>query len=421
MFRMTALEHVVIVGVSAAGITAAETLRAEGYRGRLTLVGEERQLPYDRPPLSKRVLTDAAGPGHAEIALRPGGDYADLDAEFLLGTSATALDASAHKLLLDRGASLAYDALVIATGLRPRRLPAAEADHDELKGVYVLRSFDDALALRAALRSAERVAVIGAGFLGTEVAAAARSVGLEVALIDPLPEPLTRPLGAAVGRAVGDLHREQGVELLTNTAVRGFVAQDGTVQGVAVRDVATQNGRVVPADVVVVAIGCVPATDWLADSGLTLVDGVVCDAFCEAALGVYAAGDIASWHDQRFGVRLRLEHRMNASEQAVAAARNLLGAQQPYTPVPYFWSDQYAGRLQAFGILPVDAEIALYSGDPREGAFVALYGQRGRVVGAVGWNDVRGVRAARKHVVENTPLRDLGGVRAFPEGKKTEA
>lgn len=400
MDGMTAPGHVVIVGASAAGIAAAQTLRTEGFAGRLTLIGAEPELPYDRPPLSKSALGADAEPTHGELALRPDGDYADLDAEFRLGTTATALDAAGRRLELDDTESLDYDALVIATGLRPRLLRAVPPK--ALSGVHVLRTFDDALALRGALRSARRLTVIGAGFLGTEVAAAARGLGVDTTLIDPLPEPLHRPLGAAVGRVVGDLHRERGVRVLTNVGVRGLISRDGAVAGVEMQD-----GRILPADVAVVAIGCVPATQWLEGSGLTLGDGVECDAFCSAAPGVYAAGDVASWDDQRFGMRLRLEHRMNASEQGACAARNLLGAQEPYCPVPYFWSDQYDSRLQVYGIVPPDAEPALLSGRPGDGAFVALYGHAGRVVGALGWNDPRGVRAARKHVVDGTPMRDI--------------
>jgi 3-phenylpropionate/trans-cinnamate dioxygenase ferredoxin reductase component len=400
---MTALEHVVVVGLGAAGIAAAEALRAEGYGGRLTLVGAETHLPYDRPPLSKQVLTRAWDP--AQTALRADADYSDLDAGFLLGTAATGLDVSARKLLLGPGPALDYDALVIATGVRPRRL----ASGHELDGVHVLRTLDDAVALRDALTPGRRVAVIGAGFLGTETAAAARGLGLEVTLIDPLPTPLHRQLGARVGALAGRLHAERGVDVCTGVAVDRLFGRDGRVAGVALGD-----GRLVGADVVVVAIGSVPATDWLADSGLTLDDGVSCDSCCRAAPGVYAGGDVASGPDPRFGRRLRLEHRMNATEHAAAAARNLLGAETPYTPVPYFWTDQYDSILQVYGILPADAQVARASGDPAQGGFVALYGSGGRVVGALGWNSPRPLRAARRHVVEGTAWDELDGLSEFP-------
>jgi NADPH-dependent 2,4-dienoyl-CoA reductase/sulfur reductase-like enzyme len=400
---MTALEHVVVVGLGAAGIAAAETLRAEGYRGRLTLVGAETHLPYDRPPLSKQVLTRAWEPG--QTALRADADYSDLDAEFMLGTTASALDVSARKLPLGTGPALDYDALVIATGVRPRSLPSGH----ELAGVHLLRTLDDAVALRDALASGTRVAVIGAGFLGTETAAAARAVGLDVTLIDPLPTPLHRQVGAQVGVLVGRLHMDRGVELCTGVGVDRILGQDGRVTGVALGD-----GRLVEADVVVVAIGSVPATDWLDGSGLTLDDGVSCDEYCRAAPGVFAAGDVASWQDVRFGRRLRLEHRMNATEHASAAARNLLGAEQPFIPVPYFWTDQYDSVLQVYGILPADAQVTLVSGHPAEGAFVALYGSGGRVVGALGWNCPRPLRAARRHVVEGTGWDAVDGLTGFP-------
>ncbi|SHM68323.1 Pyridine nucleotide-disulphide oxidoreductase [Streptomyces yunnanensis] len=276
--------------------------------------------------------------------------------------AATGLDVERRQARLAGGATIDFDGLIIATGVIPRRLP-----YGGLNGVHVLRTLNDALALRAALLTGPRVVVVGAGFLGTEVAATARTMGLEVTLVEP---------------------EHCGVP------VRGLCEGGGRVTGAELAD-----GSGLPADVVVLALGYVPATDWLTGSGLTLANGVVRDALCRAAPGIYAAGDVASWRNPGFGTRMRLEHRMNATEQAMVAVGNLLGDAQPFAPVPYFWTDQYDTKIQAYGIFPPDAELRI-DGDPQDGHFAAAYGRHGAVVGVRGWNAPRQVRALRSLVAE---------------------
>ncbi|MFC0627888.1 NAD(P)/FAD-dependent oxidoreductase [Kribbella deserti] len=379
--------NVVVVGASVAGLSAAEALRVKGYDGRLTLIGAERRPPYDRPPLSKQVLAGAWDP--ERVSLRDEAAIARLDAELRLGQTVAGMDVRRRELRIadDR---LAFDAVVIATGVTPRRLPG-----DDLAGVHHVRTLDDAVTLRVALLSGPKVVVVGAGFLGAEIAATARGMNLDVTLVDPLPAPLYRQVGAGVAALVGQTHRDHGVRLQLNTGVSRFEASAGRVTGVRLT-----NATVLDADVVVVAVGSIPATAWLAGSGLSLGDGVECDELCRAAPGIYAAGDVASWYNPHFGRRMRVEHRHNASEQATAVAANLLGADQPFAPVPYFWSDQYGVRLQGYGIFPPDSTTTVVYGEPADRKFAVAYQENEVVVGVLGWNcPPRELRALRQLVV----------------------
>ncbi|MFD9285080.1 NAD(P)/FAD-dependent oxidoreductase [Streptomyces mirabilis] len=382
------MKRIVVVGASAAGLTAAEALRHRGWGGDLTLIGEEPHPPYDRPPLSKQILTGAWKPERA--TLRSPQDLARLEADLRLGQRATALDVESGQVRLGNGESIGFDGLIIATGVTPRHLPDSH-----LAGVHVLRTLDEALGLRAALLTGPRVVVVGAGFLGTEVAAGARTMGLEVTVVEPERVPVRRPFGDRIGALVADLHRDHGTRLRCGTPVRRLRGAGGRVTGVELGD-----GTTLPADVVVLALGSMPATRWLTDSSLRLRDGVECDALCRAAPGIYAAGDVASWRNPHFGTRMRLEHRMNATEQAMAAVGNLLGDAKPFAPVPYFWTDQYDTRIQAYGVFPPDADVRIVHGDPVDGYFAAAYGHHGRVVGVLGWNAPRQVRTLRRLVVE---------------------
>jgi 3-phenylpropionate/trans-cinnamate dioxygenase ferredoxin reductase subunit len=380
------LHRVVIVGASAAGLTAAETLRREGFQDEITLIGEERHLPYDRPPLSKQVL---AGDWAAErVSLRKEADYEGFDLR--LGTRATGVDTDSQEVLLD-SERVGYSQLIIATGVRPRRLPALQ---DSLEGVHIIRTLDEALALRDALTTeSARVVVIGAGFLGCEVAATARKLGRHVTLVDPLEQPMTRQFGGWIGSMVASLHRSQGVEVMLGIGVSALVGSS------AVTGVQLSDGSEIPADIVLIAVGSQPATDWLAGSGVPLGDGVLCDEFCRAAPSVYAAGDVANWHHLGYGRRLRIEHRMNATEQGMAVARNVLGADAPFQPVSYFWTDQYDTKIAAFGLLSADAEVTVSQGDPAEGKFVAHYRHDGELIGILGWNMPRELRQERKQLL----------------------
>jgi len=369
------MDSILIVGGGAAGLAAVETLRSEGYAGALTMVCDEPELPYDRPPLSKQVLTGAWDLERTRF--REAAHYADLGVRLVRGR-AGALDAEGRTVYLSDGYPLRFDGLIIATGVRPRRLPGG---HD-LAGVHVLRDHRDVAALRATFANAPRVAIVGGGFLGMEVAAAARGLGLDATVIEPLAQPMVRQVGPVVGAEVGRLHREHGVDLRTGIGVTRLEGDGGVVTGVALTD-----GRVVPAECVLVSIGAVPATDWLRTSGLAIGDGVECDEFCRAAPGIYAAGDVASWVNPRYQRRMRVEHRMNATEQGTAAAVNLLkGDVQPFAPLPYFWSDQYDVKIQVHGHLSDGAEIAIEDGSPDDGKFVALFRKDGAPIAVLGWN-----------------------------------
>jgi 3-phenylpropionate/trans-cinnamate dioxygenase ferredoxin reductase component len=369
------MDSVLIVGGGAAGLAAVETLRAEGYAGALTMVCDEPELPYDRPPLSKQVLTGAWDPERTRF--REAAHYAELGVRLVRGRAGT-LDADARTVYLSDGYPLRFDGLIIATGVRPRRLPAGH----ELAGVHVLRDHPDVAALRAAFAGTPRVVIVGGGFLGMEVAASARGLGLDVTVIEPLAQPMIRQVGPMVGAEVARLHREHGVDLRTGLGVTGL-----TGDGVAVTGVALTDGSVVPAECVLVAIGAVPATDWLGTSGLTIGDGVECDEFCRAAPGIYAAGDVASWVNPRYQRRMRLEHRMNATEQGSAAAVNLLkGDVRPFAPLPYFWSDQYTVKIQVHGHVTDGGELSIEDGSPADGKFVALYREDGAPTAVLGWN-----------------------------------
>lgn len=380
-----------VVGASAAGLTAAETLRRRGYEGTLTLIGDEPHPPYDRPPLSKQILARTWEPQKA--TLRSHEDLARLDSDLRLGRSAVALDLTERHVRLDDGENIAFDGLVIATGVTPVRLPGSD-----LAGVHVLRTLDDALALRTVLRTGPRLVVVGTGFLGTETAAAARAVGVDVTLVGSAPVPLRRPFGDRIGKLVAALHHDHGARLRCGTAVHRLHRRGDRVSAVELTD-----GTLLRADAVVLAIGSTPATGWLRDSGLVLGDGVECDERCRAAPAVYAAGDVASWYHPRFNIRMRLEHRMNATEQAMTAAGNLLGDATAFAPVPYFWTDQYDTRIQAYGMFPAGADMRVLDGDPAEGRFTAAYGCRGTVVGVLGWNSPGTVRRLRALVAERAP------------------
>ncbi|MFJ6787304.1 NAD(P)/FAD-dependent oxidoreductase [Streptomyces angustmyceticus] len=391
---MTRPGKVVIVGGSSAGLATAEALRRQGYEGKLTLLDAERHLPYDRPPLSKQVLTGAWEPSRTQ--LRSQEHLAALEAEFIRAEPAVLCDVEERAVTTATGRVVRGDALVIATGLRPRIVPGQE----ELAGVHVLRTLDDALALRRDLVAGRRLVVVGEGVLGAEIAASARAMGVEVTLAGFGSALLGSQVGGRVGGFLARLHTERGVDLCLGAAVEALAADSGG----RVCGVRLASGEVLRADTVVVAIGAQPATEWLEGSGLALGDGVECDAYCRAAPGVHAVGDVASWHHEGLDRRLRLENRTNATEQAQAVAANLLGAERPYTPTPYFWTDQYDAKLQVHGLPTPDAETHIAEGDPAQGRFVAVYRENGEVTGVLGWNMPKQARLLRQeHLV--TPQR----------------
>nr|WSZ19744.1 FAD-dependent oxidoreductase [Streptomyces canus] len=370
--------RLVVVGASLAGLRAVEAARKDGFDGRITLVGAEPHLPYDRPPLSKQFLEESGADGTPTTFRTEEVLCADLGVELLLSTPATFLD-TRNRAVGVGGRTIGYDALVIATGATARQLPGTQG----LDGVHTLRTVDDAVAIRRALDKGARTVVIGAGFIGAETAAAARKRGLDVVVVEAQPTPLVRAVGETMGDALASLHLRHGTDLRCGVSVTALEGE-GRVERVRLSD-----GTALDADLVVVGAGAVPATDWLAGSGLTLDDGVVCDeTLFTGAEGVYAAGDVARWHNPLFDRPMRLEHWTSAAEQGALAARNALNpaAARGYSTVPYFWSDQYDTRIQFVGIPDAD-EIAVVDGDiERDHQCVALYRADNRLVGALAVN-----------------------------------
>ncbi|WP_329061622.1 NAD(P)/FAD-dependent oxidoreductase [Amycolatopsis sp. NBC_01480] len=396
--------RIVIVGAAAAGLAVAEGTRSAGYGGQLVMVGDEAHAPYDRPPLSKQVLL---GEWSAErIALRSDADLGKLGLDLRLGIPASGLDADARELVLADGARIAFDALVVATGVRARKLPGAP----EARNVHVLRDLGDALALRQQLTPGARLVVIGAGVLGAEVAAVATTRRATVTLVDPVPLPMTRVVGDDVGEFIAGLHREHGVDVRCGVGVRRLREAGGQVSTVELED-----GTQVRADVVLVAIGAVPAVDWLRDSAVPLggakaaegAGGVLCAAGGRAIDGVYAAGDVAAWRTPDGDGYLRVEHRLNATEQGRAVAKSIVDPAFRHAPVvPYFWSDQYGLKIQSFGLPGPDDEFVVVEGSPAERRFVGAYLRAGVVTAALGVGMPRQLRAWRARAGHPVP-RDL--------------
>jgi 3-phenylpropionate/trans-cinnamate dioxygenase ferredoxin reductase subunit len=385
------LRRIVVVGASLAGLRAVEALRRDGFDGELCLIGAEPHLPYDRPPLSKQILRGEFEP--AKIALRSEADLRDLALELRLGVRATALDGARGTLALSDGSEVAYDGMLIATGAAARALPfggtapalrGGASFGQDLAGVHLLRSLDDALAIRAELAARPRVCVIGAGFIGLEVAASCRKLGLSVSAVELLSLPLINKLGARMAAELTALHQRNGVEFYTGVGVAGWLGK------ARVERVLLSDGRSIEADLVVIGVGVRPETAWLAGSGVQIGDGVLCDATCATALpNVVAAGDVARWHDARLGTSLRVEHWTHAVEMANHAVQRLLAGPsfvQPFTPVPYFWSDQYDVKLQFAGSAHEGDTLEVIESAPLDGKLVALYGRAGRLVGALTWN-----------------------------------
>ena len=375
-------EAITVIGASLAGLRGVETLRSDGFDGRITLVGDESHQPYDRPPLSKQVLAGDWEPDRIHLAAPD--RLADLRVDLRLGQRATGLDLEAHTVEVD-GVAEGFDGLLIATGARCRTLPGT----GHLVGVHTLRTLDDCLAIRAALEAVpRRLVVVGAGFIGSEVASVAVDRGVEVTMVEALPVPLARVLGAEIGTIMADLHRSHGVDLRCGVGVVELVGEN------RVRAVTLDDGSVVEADMVVVGIGVVPNTDWLESSGLHLDDGICCDVTCLAAQDVTAAGDVARWTHPRYGRSVRVEHWDNAVEQGIHAARRLLQTDEEapaYAPVPWFWSDQYDRKIQVAGLTHPDDEVRMVTGSPEEGRFAALYGSGGRFNAVFGMNRPRQV------------------------------
>jgi len=366
---------IVIVGASLAGAKAAEAARSSGFDGRVVLIGKEYELPYERPPLSKAVLRGEVAPETARV--HAAGFYAANDIELLTGRSVEALDVGAGRVTLDGAEHVPFSAAVLATGAAPRRLDIPGAD---LAGVHYLREVGDAARLGDAVRGAGRVAVIGAGWIGSEVAASARQMGAEVVLIDPAAVPLRRVLGDEIGEVFRSLHADNGVQLRMGT---GVVELRGTGR---VEQVVLTNGETEAADVVVIGVGVLPRVGLAEAAGLKVDNGIVVDEHLESsAPGVYAAGDVASaWHPH-YRQRLRVEHWANALNQGVTAGTNAAGGTEIYTRLPYFFSDQFDLGLEYVGYSePGDTVVVRGNRDERE--FIAFWQRDGVVTAAMNVN-----------------------------------
>ncbi|WP_194421297.1 NAD(P)/FAD-dependent oxidoreductase [Microbacterium abyssi] len=361
---------VVVVGTGAAGLTVAEALRREGYDGRLVLIGEENHLPYDRPPLSKGVLLGAVET--SRLALRAPAVIEALDADLLLGRRAKGLDIGQRIVTLEDGTALGYGTLVIATGVRARRLPAASPGAT----VHTVRTIEDTLALAEDLVDADSVVVIGGGLLGYELAATTRMLGLEVTLLDRSVRPLVRMLGPDVGAMLATIHAERGVGVRTAAAVSRIASHPHGIQVV-------DRGTPMHASVVIAAVGSVTNTEWLRGSRLRVDDGVVCDRNGRAAADVYAVGDVARWADDD-GDGERIEHRTSASEQAMAVARSIMQGDERPRPPRYFWTDQFDIKVQVAGAVDGSSTFMIAEGEIAAGRFVALTRSSGGR-GVIGW------------------------------------
>ncbi|MGD0702299.1 MAG: FAD-dependent oxidoreductase [Trebonia sp.] len=375
---MATAASVTVIGAGLAGLRTVERLRHRGYQGRIVLLGAEPHPPYDRPPLSKQVLRGERD----DPWLRPADEYDGLDVEIRLGERVLGLDIEQRELRTTREERLPYDVLVIATGASPRRVPGING--------RVLRTLDDAAGLRGELGEGKRLAVIGAGLIGCEVAASARSMGAEVDLIDVLTGPMIRVVGARVCDLIADLHRAHGVRLHLGTAA----ARGGP------GELVLSDGEVLAADVVLEAIGAVPETGWLEGSQLGLNDGVVCDADGQAADGVYAVGDVARWDGRRS------EHWTNAGWQADRVAAAITG-QEPLPAGPaYWWSDQYDIKLQGLGAPGPDDDVHVINWGPKART-VALYARDGRLTGVVGFSAAAAVMRSRADITAGADLSEV--------------
>lgn len=384
--------EVMIVGASVAGVAVADELRRLGFDGDLVLVGDEPHLPYDRPPLSKDLLTGRAEPDR--IRLRKPAHYADRGITLMLGVPAVGLDG--RRVELADGRVLTPDAVVIATGARARSIGEPRPT------LVTLRGLDDALHLRRRLADGPRLVIAGGGFIGAEVAASARTLGADVTLIEAAPLPFAHLLGEEVAAALTCAHREAGVRVMTGTPVQRVDRSGGT------ENVLLADGQVVHGDLVLAGLGSIPNTGWLDGAGLDIGDGVRCDVTGATGLpGVYAVGDVAAWYEPGLRRHVRHEHWTGATEQARTTAARILGREPQTVPgagVPYFWSDQYGARIQSLGNPELADETHVVHGSLDEDSFAVLYGRKGRLVGVAGRDAAKHVMRHRKAIAEAAPL-----------------
>jgi 3-phenylpropionate/trans-cinnamate dioxygenase ferredoxin reductase subunit len=385
----------IIVGASLAGAKAAETLREEGFHGRVVLVGAEGERPYERPPLSKDYLRGEVG--REKVYVHDEGFYAEHDIELRLNTAAVDLNTSNMEVALDDGDVLRYDRLLLATGSEPRRLAISGA---ELDGVMYLRSVYDSDLLHERVDHGGSVVVVGAGWIGAEVAASARQRGLEVTVIEPASVPLERVMGAEVGGIYRDIHTDHGVEMLMGTGIEAFEGDN------AVERVRTSDGRLIECDFVVVGVGVQPRIQLAATAGLEMDNGIVVDEHLQTSVpGVFAAGDVANAHHPFYGGRIRVEHWANALHQGPAAARNMLGQADPFERLPYFFSDQYDVGMEYSGFAR-DWDRVVFRGDPASREFIAFWISDARVVAGMNVNVWDVSESIRRLVSERVEVDD---------------
>lgn len=381
---MSSEKHIVIVGAGHAGGRAAEALRAAGHLGRITLVGSERHPPYERPPLSKELLADAIP--HEKTYLNPESFYAEKDIGLRLGTTVAAVDRKAQRIELEDGGTIPYDALLLTTGARARRLrlPGGEGSR-----VYYLRDIEDCLALRERLVPGARLAIIGAGFIGLEVAATARKRGVEVTVLELAPYPLARVAVPEIGEHVARLHRSKGVELLTGVKVTAIEETGSEVR------IVVDGTPAVSADYAAVGIGAEPNTDLAHDAGIETRDGILVDQFGRSSdPAIFAAGDATRHFNPLLARHIRLEAWQNAQNQGIAVAKVVAGGEQPFSEVPWFWTDQYEMNLQTAGA-PDKWDRVVFRGLPSDPGFTLFQLDGGKVVAAVTVNNAREMRFGR--------------------------
>jgi len=385
------------VGASLGGFRVAQTLRRLRFEGPITLVGDEPHLPYDRPPLSKEVLTTEQEPD--DTRFRPPEFFEEQHITLRLGAAAVGLDPEARLISLACGETLPFDAAVIATGARPRRLPGTEG----LPHVQVMRNLDDSKAIRSAMDGADHLVVVGAGFIGSEVAASARSQGLEVTILEKADQPLAMAVGPEVGRRCAALHGRYGTRLRCGIDIERISStpEEGPIVHLA-------GGASIPCDLVVVGIGVIPNLEWLEGSGIETDHAVICDPYMRTSLpGVYALGDLASWHNPHYDERMRVEHWTNTVQQATTVARNILADlagddPTPYTGIPYFWSDQYGHRLQLVG--RVTEDVVFVHDPPDKPEMLALYRDGDQLSGAFAIDTVGPLMQMRTLLLKKAPF-----------------
>jgi 3-phenylpropionate/trans-cinnamate dioxygenase ferredoxin reductase component len=391
---MTGSRRLAIIGGGMTGHSAALAARHNRYSGEITIVSDEHNLPYDRTPLSKAVLQGKRDPN--ELGFQPGGDYSSVDITILKGNRATEIDIGAQWIMLSSGARLEFDDLLIATGARPIHLREPGFD---LSGVHYLRTIEDAKHIKADIARAGKVVVIGAGFIGSEVAASARLLGKDITLVDMLDSPMRGALHPDIAQVCAAIHQDHGVELCMHSRVVELRGSDRVQQAVL------EDGRTIECEIVIVGVGVQPNIELAEAAGLEIDNGIVTDEFCRTSIpNVYAAGDVANWWHPDLNQHIRVEHFDNAGSQGTFVGKVIAGAtDEPFAPIPYFWSDQYDTNIQYAGFAPDDCEVII-RGNPENRAITAFYLEHGCICAAVTINQAREFRAARRLVAARAKI-----------------